>query len=122
MLPSYWADFIEQHQLVHREVSIPEQHDLSGIGVDLHIFDAESAREEAEEAYPGIAVAPDGFIPVAGCCIGSGDPFFINTRDGANGPLYQIYHDAVSEESYDPKEAIAIVLKNYEDLHKFVDA
>lgn len=120
IFPTYWSDFLSRHNLVRKEVSIPEEHDLSGLGADLRLFDAEGARFEAENCYPGIVVVPDGFIPVGCCLVGSGDPYFINRHDDVGGPLYQVYHDAVSHTPYDPKEAISIVLQNYEELLQFV--
>jgi len=116
MHPSYWALFIEEHRLVGRRIQIPESADVSGLGADLQVYSAEQSREEAERFYPGIAVAPDGFVPVAQCLIGSGDPYFINVRDGEGGALYRIYHDAVSAGSYNPAEAVAIVLRDARDL------
>jgi hypothetical protein len=121
MHPSYWKHFIDDHMLVGRCITIPEKADAAGLGGDLQIYTAEQAREEAEEYYPGIAVAPDGFVPVAQCLNGSGDPYFINVRDGEGGPLYRIYHDAVAAESYDPAEAVAIVLPDYRHLVRYCD-
>ncbi len=71
------------------------------------------------EAYPGLVVQKDGFLPVGGCQIGSGDPYFIRISEGAGGSLYQIYHDAVSDEDYSRDDAIVIVLKDYRDILKF---
>ena len=51
---------------------------------------------------------------------GSGDPYFINIDDGANGPLYRIYHDAVGEDGYDRNDAVAVVLESQSDILKYV--
>ena len=122
MHPSYWEQFIHGHLLVGRCIEIPEQADASGLGGDLQIYTDEQSREEAEDFYPGIAVARDGFVPVAQCLGGSGDPYFINVRDGEGGPLYRIYHDAVAVEPYDPAEAVAVVLPDYRHLLRYSDA
>ena len=116
MHPPYWEQFIHGHVLVGRCIKIPKQADAAGLGGDIQIYTAEQSREEAEDFYPGIAVAPDGFVPVAQCLGGSGDPYFINGRDGEGGPLYRIYHDAVAAEPYDPAEAVAVVLPDYRHL------
>jgi hypothetical protein len=121
MHPSYWAQFIDHHRLIGRCIQIPEAADVSGLGADLQVYTAEQSREEAEQLYPGIAVTPDGFVPVAQCLIGSGDPYFINVRDGEGGALYRIYHDAVSAEYYDPAEAVAVVLRDSRDLLRYAD-
>src|SRR5690606_7866738 len=99
---------------------IPEENDLSEIGGGcLEIFNNGDAVDEATKYYPGIGVLSHGYIPVAGCSHGSGDPYFININDGESGPLYRIYHDAVFDENYDKEKAINIVLKNYEELAKY---
>ena len=116
MHPPYWSQFLRDHRLVGRCIKIPEAADASGLGGELQVYTAEQSREEAEQFYPGIAVAPDGFVPVAQCLGGSGDPYFINIRDGEGGPLYRIYHDAVAVEPYDPAEAVAVVLSDYRHL------
>ncbi|MEO0375638.1 MAG: hypothetical protein AAF329_13635 [Cyanobacteria bacterium P01_A01_bin.17] len=110
-----------ENQLISREVFIPEESDLTGLGADLRFYDAEGSQKEAKEFYPGIAVAADGFVPVAYCTEGSGDPYFINSHDGIDGPLYRIYHDAVSQESYNRAEAVAIVLQTYTDVLRFIN-
>jgi len=48
----------------------------------------------------------------------SGDYYYINVNDGPGGPLYRIYHDAISERGYKREEAVALVLNNYEHLVK----
>lgn len=121
-MPPYWTDFLATHELLGRTVSISEADDRSGIGADLGFLDAEGSRREAQDAYPGIAVAPDGFVPVGSCLLGSGDPFFIRLADGEGGPLYQIYHDAVSGPGYDRTQAVAVVLDDYRDLLRYLNA
>jgi hypothetical protein len=73
MHPPYWDQFIRDHRLVGRSIEIPKAADATGLGADLEIYTAEQSREEAEQFHPGIAVAPDGFVPVAQCLGGSGD-------------------------------------------------
>lgn len=121
MHPSYWKQFIDEHMLVGRCITIPQEADAAGLGGDLQIYTDEQSREEAEDFYPGIAVASDGFVPVAQCLDGSGDPYFINVRDGEGGPLYRIYHDAVAAESYDPAQAVVVVLPDYRHIVRYCD-
>ena len=96
--PEYWDKFVEEHDYVEKDFEVPEDDDLSGVGVNLSIMKYEDIVDEAENAYPGIVVMKDGFIPVGSCLVGSGDPYFINVNDGMNGPLYRIYHDSVFDE------------------------
>jgi len=116
MIPQYWLDFVQANQIVRRSFHLTEENDESGVGADLTILTREDSVDEATKYWPGIGVAPDGFVPVASCDVGSGNWFYINSNDGINGPLYCIYHDSVSERGYEPSDAIAVVLQNYEQL------
>ncbi len=100
---------------------VPEEVDQSGLGVDLTFLTSEQSIDEAENCWPGIGVARDGYIPVASCLCGSGDYYYIKTSDGEAGPLYRIYHDAVNSEDYDPNEAVAVVLQSYRELLGYLE-
>lgn len=110
MFPEYWIDFIQAHALIGVSACLGESDDLSGVGADLQFLTEAQAKEELEECSPGIGVAPDGYVPVAWCSRGSGDYYYINRSDGADGPLYRVHHDSVGPDGYDPKTAVAIVL------------
>lgn len=116
----YWRTFVEQHHLVGREISVPDDRDVSGVGAEIVILDESGIQSEQTDLYPGVAVAKEGYMPVGGCSLGTGDPYFINTRDGEGGPLYRIYHDEVVDEHYDANTAIVVVLKDYRELLHFV--
>ncbi|WP_024611436.1 hypothetical protein [Pseudoalteromonas sp. TB64] len=75
--------------------------------------------EELNDCYPGAFAKKDGYIPVAICDIGSGNPYFINTIDGINGPLYRVYYDVVTSENYDKDSGMDKVLDCYEQLLKY---
>ena len=94
---------------------------VSGIGASIQLYDQAAAISEAE-FYPGIVVKDDGFVPIGGDPTGSGDPYFINAHDDSPGAVYRIYHDMVSDRSYERDEAIARVLASYEELARFIDA
>lgn len=121
MFPFWWLLFLSENQLIGKEASIPEGFDLTGEGAELMFYNAVESEEETKDFYPGIIVSADGFIPIGCDLSGSGNPYFINTNDGANGPLYRVYHDAVREVSYDADRAIAKVLFSYIDILDFVD-
>lgn len=121
MVP-YWQAFIQKYSLIGIELSVPPEEDLSGVGAEIEILTDDGVRLEQTELYPGIAVSKHGFIPVGGCSLGTGDPYFINSSDGEGGPLYRIYHDEVTDDAYDADRAIAVVLKDYRDLLKYSNA
>jgi hypothetical protein len=116
MIPKYWSDFVESHQLTGKSFELAENEDKSGIGAALTILTVEQSLDESTNFWPGIGVAADGYLPVAWCDTGSGDYYYINSNDGPNGALYRVYHDSVNENGYDPEMAIDIVLSNYELL------
>jgi hypothetical protein len=121
MFPDFWFKFISDNGLVGATVEVPEERDQSGLGVELKFLTPEQSKDEAMHFWPGLAVAKDGYVPVGSCLCGSGDYYYIRATDGAAGPLYRIYHDAVNEDGYDPNEAIALVLRSYEELLGYVD-
>lgn len=45
------------------------------------------------DCYPGLAIRELGYVCIGGCTLGSGDQYYICSSDGANPPVYQIYHD-----------------------------
>jgi len=116
VFPDYWIEFISKNHLTGATILIQEATDRSGVGARLEFLSAEDSMDEAENFWPGIGVSKDGYVPVGSCEYGSGDPYFIRKDDGKDGPLYRIYHDAVGDDGYDPKDAIAVVLENYQDL------
>lgn len=120
MWPPHFRVFVELHQLADVEVEIPQGDDLSGLGASIGLYDEAAATEEASGFYPGLIVKEDGFVPIGQDLIGSGDPYFINTRDDSPGPVYRIYHDAVADRSYNPADAVVMVLESYETLLNYV--
>lgn len=122
VIPEYWVKFLDGHELRGKVFRIADESDLSGVGAELFIFDERQSVEEAVDFYPGLVVSRDGYVPVAGCLVGSGDPYFIKTDDGERGRLYRIYHDAVADDGYDVGEAVTVVLSSYEQLLQHVDS
>ncbi len=115
-IPDYWTNFLNANNLRGITIEIPEEIDLSELGTSCMLYDEKNILEEMNEFYPGLVVKDDNYIPI-GCCLnGSGDPYFINSNDGAKGKLYRIYHDEFSADEYDKDSAIDTVLNNYEDM------
>lgn len=120
MPPDFWIKFVSENELAGAIVSVPEDCDQSGLGVELAFLTPEQSIDESINCWPGLAVAKDGYVPVCSCLIGSGDYYYIRATDGMDGPLYRIYHDAVYKNGYDQNEAIALVLGNYEEMLAYV--
>jgi hypothetical protein len=118
MWPQEYRQFVEVNRLAGKSVEISDRVDLSGVGASIRLFNEADAASEANEVYPGLVVKADGYVPIACCAEGSGDPYFIRIQDPPLGPVYRIYHDSVHDESYDRGQAIVRVLDSYEDLLK----
>ena len=71
--------------------------DFDGV-IWLRMSDAGTIRSESLACYPGLAIIDRGFINIASCNEGSGDPYFVCADDGDDPPVYQVYHD-VSDQS-----------------------
>jgi hypothetical protein len=121
MWPPSYRQFILRHGLVGAQVEIPEADDLSGVGASIEILDEGGAATEANDFYPGLVVKEDGFVPVGGCLLGSGDQYFINSRDEQPGQVYRIDHESVRDAGYDRGRAIERVLGSYEELLRYVN-
>jgi len=72
--------------------------DTSGVGVNMDWMDPDMAIGEATGFTPGMQAAKLGLIAVGACTLGSGDPYFVDTRD-ARLPLVRIPHTAVNADT-----------------------
>ena len=118
MIPDYWQQFVQANQIHRKDFEIDEASDLSGLGGDLRIMTTEQSEDEANHCYPGIPAARKHYVPVAMCLLGSGDYYYINRKDGKNGSLYRIYHDAVKD-GHIEESGIEKVLDRYEDILEY---
>lgn len=118
-IPAYWKTFRDGNNLIGAELEIPESEDRSELGAEIEIMDDAGILSEATDLYPGIEAVRHGFIPVGGCSIGSGAPYFIRSTEGAGGSLYRIYHDMVFENTFPETEAVTLVLERFDDLLRF---
>jgi len=116
MIPIYWNIFIKENNIVNKSFEIPQNQDISALGANLEILSEGDILKESNDYYPGIAVKQFGYLPIGSCLSGSGDPYFINTKEGVNGKLYRVRHESGTEENFALKGGIEIVLNNYEEL------
>jgi hypothetical protein len=93
-------EMLSNYKIVEHIFSIPEDRDPSGIGVDMKWLSPRQQVEEAYEYYPGILAIKDGYLPVGMCLMGSGDPYFLKSKD-QKYILVRIPHDAIYEETLD---------------------
>ncbi|MEQ1572431.1 MAG: SMI1/KNR4 family protein [Ilumatobacteraceae bacterium] len=93
-LPDSVVRFLSAANVVGLTLTLDEDADESGLGVDLRWMTLEQTVSEGTESFPGIAAVPLGYLPVGIDLGGSGDPYFIRLVDGA---FVRIPHDAVRD-------------------------
>jgi hypothetical protein len=88
-----------------------EEDDESEMGAELKWLNPSQIVEEAFSAYPGKSVLTLGYLPIASCLLGSGDPYFLNlgNHSPSDPALVRVPHDFASEVSGYPEEKIEIV-------------
>lgn len=96
-LPSWYVELLTSASIVGLDFYIEEykEEELSSIGISG--FD--NILGEMIDCFPGMDVLQWGFINFGACNIGTGDPIFINLKEGINPPVYRIYHDGETFES-----------------------
>lgn len=114
LVPSWLISVLQRFQLVGVCLSLTEDEDESELGVDLKWFGPSEIIEEALSVYPGKAVVGLGYLPVAACLTGSGDPYFLKMKNSniEDPPLVRIPHDLVSDDGTYPESEIEIVCES----------
>ena len=94
LLPSSLLTLLSTYPLVETTFRLTEAQDDSGLGVEMKWLTPRQMISETIEAFPGIAAASSGYLPISMCLGGSGDPYFV--KPNASDPLLvRIPHDAV---------------------------
>ena len=114
-VPSRLASLLTSQPLVGLTFLLHENIDESGLGGEFKWMTVEQIIDESTNAWPGIAAARRGLLPVGICLEGSGDPYFLRVEDGA---VVRVPHDAVIEGDLAPKrvELVAASLAALIDL------
>jgi len=113
LFPEWLMDALQNYPLLGVCFSLDEDDDESGLGADLKWFTVDQMIEEALFAYPGKVVLNLGYLPVAACLAGSGDPYFLKMKGGNldDPALVRIPHDLVSEDDSYSEREIEVVCK-----------
>lgn len=111
LLPVWLMEVLQRYPLSGVCFSLDEDNDESGLGADLKWFSADQMIEEALLAYPGKVVINLGYLPIASCLAGSGDPYFLRMKDGSTDDpiLVRVPHDLVAEDDSYPESEIEVV-------------
>jgi len=117
LIPDWYIFLLKNFPLVGVSFCLEEEDDKSEMGADLKWFGPDEIIDESSLMYPGKAVATLGYLPVASCLTGSGDPYFLNLKDNKidNPKLMRIPHDFASDSGY-PEDAIEVVSESLSDF------
>lgn len=109
LTPEWLLSLLKTYALAGECFDLPSDADASGLGVTLLWLTPSQMASEAIESEPGMSVASLGFIPIGACAEGSGDPYFLDLRQGgADPPLVRIPHNFAVQQPY-PLDRIEIV-------------
>ena len=109
LMPVWLLNWLLTYPLVQTDFSLTASDDDSGLGVEMKWLSPVQMISETVEAFPGIAAAPAGYLPVGMCLEGSGDYYFLKTTTGDDPRLVRIPHDAVDAEQKLREEQVEVV-------------
>lgn len=114
VMPGWLVVIQKQFPLAGVCFSLDEDQDESKIGVEMKWFSSSQMIEEALLVYPGKVVLGLGYLPVAACLVGSGDPYFLKMKscDLQNPPLVRIPHALAIDEDHFLENEIELVSKS----------
>jgi hypothetical protein len=98
LLTAELLNWLSTYPLVETDFSLTAADDNSGLGVEMKWLTPGQMISEAIEAFPGIAAAHSGYLPIGMCLEGSGDYYFLKTTAGEDPLFVRIPHDAVAEQ------------------------
>ena len=112
LLPNWLTSLLREHELAGAYFSLSEGDDRSGLGASVIWLTAVQMASEARETEPGMSVVHLGFLPIGACAVGSGDPYFLDLRQGSSDPpIVRIPHDFAGGDSY-PLNRIELVAES----------
>lgn len=118
-LPAWFLKLLQHYPLAGVSFSLDDSDDESELGVELKWFHIDQIVEEALNVYPGKVILSLGYIPIATCLSGSGDPYFLNMKNSytEDPPIVRIPHDLATNNSY-PESEIELVSPSLSEFFK----
>jgi hypothetical protein len=118
LLPGWLVNWLLTYPLVETDFSLSASDDNSELGVEMKWLSPPQIISETVEAFPGIAAAGSGYLPIGMCLEGSGDYYFLKTTAGDDPPFVRIPHDAVDAERRLRDDQVEIVAPS---LSEFIE-
>ena len=116
LLPVWLVNWLLTYPLVETDFSLTAPEDNSGLGVEMKWLSPSQMISETVEAFPGIAAAVSGYLPIGMCLEGSGDYYFLKTTTGDDPLLVRVPHDAVDAELRLRENEVEIVAARLSDF------
>ena len=117
LVPDWHVSILKRFSLVGMSFSLDEEDDESGMEADLKWLNPDEVIEESLSVCPGMVVTRLGYLPVASCLTGSGNPYFLKVKDTGSGnpALVRISHDSASGDDY-PEGDIEVVCESLSEF------
>jgi hypothetical protein len=116
--PDWLMSILKDYRLAGTCFTLSEECDNSGLSADVVWLTPEQVVSESHDAEPGISVLSFGFLPIGGCAIGSGDPYFLDLRQASiDPPVVRIPHDHAVDRPY-PVDRIEVVSSSLSEFFR----
>lgn len=89
-LPEWYIELLSEVPLVECELEILTADDDC---LSVQWMSSQHMIQEDGEACPGVVARTAGFVPVANCSVGTGDPYFVRF-DGDDPAVWKVSHDS----------------------------
>lgn len=119
-LPDWFIKLISSISLIDAEFGFKEfepEEDFDGISYIIWA-DPSTIIEECLDAVPGCAIFEKGYICIASCSHGSGDPIFMPINKGTNPPVYRVYHEYGEDTELILKQGMNLISEKLSELFK----
>jgi hypothetical protein len=117
-LPNWFIELISKVPLVGSEFGFQEDETEEDDISYMLWADPNTIIDESLECFPGRAIFERGYICIASCSHGSGNPFFIPINKGDNPSVYRVYHDLGDNPDIILKEGLSLISERLSDLFK----
>jgi hypothetical protein len=116
LLPLWFVIMMKTYPLAGTNFLLSDERDESELGVDMLWLDPSQMADECSNAFPGIAAAKLGYLPIGVCLEGSGDPYFALITASDDPPMVRVPHEAVhpdGELDVERAEVVSQTLSNF---------
>ena len=118
IIPDWYIELVTTYPLCGLELgwqSSAADEDDDGVSW-MRWSDPAGMRSEMLECYPGMAIRGRGYVNVAGCSHGTGDPYFIRALDEDDPAILQVAHDVSDDPELVLRDGVFVVAGRLSEL------